>query len=136
MGFLKYGWMKMDNNILLMADYYKHTHHLMWPPSTEYVHSYIESRGNPNEDIVFFGLQGFLKQYLLRNYIVTPNDEMTAVPLLKAAFGQSYFNQDGWIKMMNEHKGKLPVHIRALPEGSIVPRGTPLITIENTDPKC
>lgn len=124
----------MDNNILLMADYYKHTHHLLWPPNTEYVHSYIESRGTPSHDVLFFGLQGFLKQYL---YPCVGADAFAAATILHAGFGgQNYFNDEGWNYIGKELKGNLPIHIRALPEGSIVPRGTPLMTIENTDPKC
>jgi nicotinamide phosphoribosyltransferase len=127
----------MDNNILLMADYYKHTHHLLWPEKTEYVHSYIESRGTPSQDVLFFGLQGLLKQYLLRPDIGNePFGLNKAQSLINSGFGKWYFNMEGWGHIYTEHKNKLPIHIRALPEGSIVPRGTPLITIENTDSKC
>ncbi len=116
-----------------MTDYYKHTHHLMWPEKTEYCHSYIESRGSSTHDVLFFGLQGFLKQYLCGTQWSGSKNLLSAIDLLHQGFGQDYFNHDGW-----EHvfKGGLPIHIRALPEGSIVPRGTPLMTIENTDPKC
>ena len=35
-----------------------------------------------------------------------------------------------------EHNGHLPVRIKAVPEGSVIPEKNVLITVENTDPKC
>lgn len=46
------------------------------------------------------------------------------------------FNLDRFPYIVNEHDGKLPVEIKAIAEGSVVPAHTPLLTIENTDPSC
>lgn len=35
---------------------------------------------------------------------------------------------------MQKHDGRLPIRIKAVPEGRIVPRGNVLFTVENTDP--
>lgn len=37
---------------------------------------------------------------------------------------------------MQAHDGRLPVRIRAVPEGTVVPTKNVLLTIENTDPQC
>lgn len=47
----------MRHNLVLMTDSYKFTHWRQYPPGTQKVYSYIESRGGMFEDLVFFGLQ-------------------------------------------------------------------------------
>ena len=51
-------------NIILATDSYKVSHYKQYPPGTEYVYSYFESRGGKFDEICFFGLQYFLKRYL------------------------------------------------------------------------
>ena len=51
----------MNTNLILNTDSYKTSHYLQYPPQTEYVSSYIESRGGDYPDTLFFGLQMFLK---------------------------------------------------------------------------
>lgn len=36
--------------------------------------------------------------------------------------------------LRQKHNGRLPIRIKAVPEGRIVPRGNVLFTVENTDP--
>jgi hypothetical protein len=36
------------------------------------------------------------------------------------------FNRAGWEHIVNRHGGRMPVEIQALPEGTVVPRGTPI----------
>lgn len=123
----------MRTNLLLNTDSYKASHWLQYPPGTEYVYSYIESRGGLHDATVFFGLQAFIKEYLT-GQAFTVEDIFEAKNFF-AAHGEP-FNQEGWQYIYTYHGGKLPVHIDALPEGMIVPVGTPLVTIVNTDPKC
>jgi nicotinamide phosphoribosyltransferase len=55
----------------------------------------------------------------------------------KAHFGtDSLFNEAGWQYIVDRHGGKLPVSIKAVPEGSVHGVLQPLMTIENTDPAC
>ena len=49
---------------LLRADSYKHSHFHQYPEGTTRVHSYIEARGGKYPEILFFGLQMFIKRYL------------------------------------------------------------------------
>lgn len=122
----------MTNNIILKTDSYKQSHYLQYPPGTEKVYSYIESRGGKFEKMVFFGPQAFIKQCLLTP--VTKADVDQAEKIVTAHGFK--FNRAGWNYIVNVHNGKLPVEIKALPEGSIVPISTPVLTIVNTDPKC
>lgn len=107
----------------------------MWkqyPPGTEYVYSYIESRGGQFDRTVFFGLQMFLKQYMTKPVTQSDIDEADE---FWTAHGEP-FNRQGWQYILKNHNGYLPVVIRAVPEGTVVPVGNVLLTIVNTDPKC
>jgi nicotinamide phosphoribosyltransferase len=123
----------MKSNIILNTDSYKASHWLQYPPGTEYVYSYIESRGGLHDATVFFGLQAFIKEYLV-GAAFTQEDIDEAEEFFKA-HGEP-FNREGWQYILDWHEGELPVRIEALPEGMVVPVGTPLVTIVNTDPKC
>ena len=46
------------------------------------------------------------------------------------------FNREGWEYILKAHGGRLPVSIKAVAEGTVVPAKNVLMTIENTDPKC
>ena len=50
------------DNLLLCTDSYKTSHWKQYPPGTEYVYSYFESRGGKFDEICFFGLQYFIKR--------------------------------------------------------------------------
>ena len=51
-------------NLILLADAYKYSHHKLYVPGTSQIYSYLESRGGKFEETVFYGLQYFLKEYL------------------------------------------------------------------------
>lgn len=119
------------NNIILNTDSYKSSHYLQYPKNSEYVSSYIEARGGKFPEHVFFGLQAFIKTYLLRP--ITQHDIDQADAIL-TAHGEP-FNRAGWQYILDVHQGKLPVEIVALPEGKVVPTGTALVQLVNTDPK-
>lgn len=126
----------MDKNILLMTDSYKLSHWKQYPPKTETVYSYFESRGGKFPATKFFGLQYFLKEHL-QGMVVTKEKIDEAEAFAKAHFGrEDCFNREGWEHILKEHGGKLPVSIKAVPEGTLVPNSNVLMTIENTDPEC
>src|SRR5688572_30868540 len=50
-----------------------------------------------------------------------------------AAHGEP-FNEAGWRYITGRHGGHLPIRIRAVPEGTVVPTHQALVTIESTDP--
>lgn len=120
------------DNILLDTDSYKTSHYLQYPPGTVGQFSYVESRGGQYDKTLFFGLQYILKKYLSKP--VTLQNVAEADEFYKA-HGVP-FNKEGWLHVLTDHGGKLPLKIRAIPEGSIVPTHNVLMTVENTCPKC
>ena len=124
--------MKLAKNIILNTDSYKVSMFKQYPVGTTGVYSYIESRGGRYDSTVFFGLQAFIKEYLLDP--ITQADIDIAEEIL-TAHGEP-FNRAGWQYILDKHMGYLPVVIRAVPEGSVVPVKNVLATIENTDPEC
>lgn len=132
----------MLGNIILLTDSYKVSHWRQYPPRVEKVFSYLEARvGCEYRDLMFFGLQYFLKRYLLGSKgdgrVVSEKKINQAEVLLQNHFGTgTLFNRSAWLHILNQHDGRLPVEIKAVPEGMIVPEGNVLMTIENTDPQC
>lgn len=120
-------------NPILNTDSYKFGHFLQYPPGTQAISSYIETRGQLEEaDVLFFGLQMFLKEYLGRP--VTRAHVMEAEEIVTAQ-GQP-FDRQGWMHIVERLGGYLPLRIEALPEGTLVRRGVPLVQVVNTDPQC
>jgi nicotinamide phosphoribosyltransferase len=124
--------MKLAKNLILNTDSYKVSMFKQYPAGTTGVYSYIESRGGRYDHTVFFGLQAFIKEYLLEP--ITQGDIDIADEIL-TAHGEP-FNRSGWQYILDNHAGYLPVVIRAVPEGTVVPVSNVLATIENTDPEC
>jgi len=119
------------NNLILNTDTYKHSHWNLYPPGTRHVSSYIESRGGSTPALLFIGLQAFIKQHLLRPITIDDIDEAEIVTRQH----QIPFNREGWLGIVNEHNGYLPVEIEAVPEGTVLPIKHVLVQIVNTDPK-
>jgi len=117
------------SNLILNTDSYKASHFLQYPPGTEEISSYVESRGGRFAHTLFFGLQAFIKQYLLNP--VTYDDVGEAEELL-TSHGLP-FNQPGWLKIVNEHGGHLPIEIGAVEEGEVVPTHNAVVQVRNTD---
>lgn len=122
----------MNRNIILNSDSYKYSQFNQYPAGTEYVYSYIESRGGAWAATEFIGVQAFIKEYLLEPVTMEDIDEAEAII---TAHGEPFY-REGWEYIVKELGGKLPVLIKAAPEGCIIPTKNVLVTIENTDPKC
>ncbi len=120
------------SNILLNADSYKASHYVQYPANTTVVSSYIESRGGMFEQTLFFGLQAFIKQTLLKPFTQADIDEAEAVLV---AHGLP-FNKTGWQYILDTYNGYLPIEIQAVPEGSLVNTHNVLVQVKNTDDNC
>lgn len=118
------------DNLILNTDTYKHSHWNLCPPGTEYLSSYIESRGGPFSAHLFVGLQAFVKKHLLRPLTIDDIDEAEIVTRQH----EIPFNRNGWLGIVNEHDGFLPVEIEAVPEGTVLPNKNVLVQVVNTDP--
>ena len=121
----------MKINRVVDTDSYKASHFLQYPPNTTLVHSYLESRGSERSwhKTVFFGLQ-----YILKNYFADPvtREEVEEANEIITAHGLP-FNLESWNRLLEKHGGRLPLRIRAVPEGTVVPLRNVLMTVENTD---
>ena len=135
-GSLEAGRVNFADNILLMTDSYKVTHWKQYPPGTEAVYSYFESRGGRFGSVVFFGLQYYLRRYLGGRVVSQEKIERAEAFFSRHFDDATLFNREGWEYILREHGGRLPVRIRAVPEGTPVPVLNVMMTIENTDPRC
>ena len=110
------------------------SHYLQYPPNITKLYSYFECRGGKFSYSVFFGLQYIIKRWL-EGPVITKEKITQAKNFCQQHFGQSIFNEKGWLYILNEHNGCLPIRIKAIPEGSVVETGNVLFTVENTDPQ-
>lgn len=117
-------------SIILNTDSYKPSMFLQYPPNHTGTYSYIESRGGRFDSTLFFGLQMFIKKYLTKPIT---QEEIDVGNEIWTAQGEP-FNVAGWNYILQKHGGYLPLVIKAVPEGTIVPTGNVLVTVENTDP--
>jgi nicotinamide phosphoribosyltransferase len=122
-------------NPILATDSYKVTHWPVYPEGTEYLYSYLESRGGKFSETVFFGLQ-----YYIMRYLMTPITQQM-IDKAEKRFIQHFgtnviFNRAGWEHILKKYNGYLPLRIKAPLEGSVIPTRNVLMTIENTDPAC
>lgn len=121
----------LDENFCLLTDSYKIGHWLMLPDDAEAVYSYFESRkGAKFPFTMLFSLQAILQKYFV-GIVVTKADVDAAQALCKEHFGMDIFNRKMWDYIVDECGGKLPLRIKAAPEGLPVPVGNVLVTVEN-----
>ena len=126
----------IENNICLLTDSYKITHHYFYPKGTKKIYSYLESRvGAEFNKTIFYGLQYIIKKYL-EGKAVTQEKIDEADNLMQTHLGEGIFNREGWQYILDEFDGMLPIEIKAVPEGTPVDVGNVLMTVENTDDKC
>ena len=119
-------------NLILNTDSYKPSHFLQLPEGTTKSTSYIESRGCDVDGwnkTTFYGLQMFLMEYMSSPITVEMIDEAEAI---LTAHGEP-FNRAGWEHILNNHGGKLPLRIQAVPEGTNVELSNVLVQVTNTD---
>ncbi len=132
----------MKMNPLMLIDFYKADHRRQYPEGTEMVYSNFtprKSRQADNGSLVFFGLQYFVKEYLIKQW----NDGFFNVPKEKvvADYKRRMDNALGKDSIPVEHiselhdLGYLPLIVKGLPEGTIVSEKIPVVTVYNTQPK-
>ena len=121
------------SNLLLQTDVYKFGHKDQYPPGTNKVYSYLESRGSREDGLdytVFFGLQYYLKRYLSRP--VTHEDVDEYVEVAGGILGPDNLNVKQFRALAD--LGYTPLLIKAVPEGTVMPLRNALMTITNTHP--
>ncbi|GAB2841096.1 nicotinate phosphoribosyltransferase [Ferruginibacter profundus] len=131
----------MKTNPFLLTDYYKVGHVFQYPDKTELVYSNLTPRNSRLKDVdemVFFGLQYFTKEYLVKyftdNFFAQPKEKVITdyKRRISTSLGAGLPTYEHLEKLHD--LGYLPIEIKALPEGSKVPMKVPCITIVNTMP--
>jgi nicotinamide phosphoribosyltransferase len=141
-------------NPLLLVDYYKTEHFRQFPEGMTLLYSNFTPRKSriPGIDkVVFFGLQHFCLEYLIKRFDRDFFGHVTAFFKLEQHEGQKlkrFRNKKDVIENYKKHipvdtthiealwdLGYLPIEIKAVPEGTLVPIGVPCFTIKNTHPE-
>lgn len=129
----------MEMNPLFRTDSYKIGHSFMYPENMDRMFDYVEARrGGKFNKAMFFGLQAFVKEYLLKPFTQADIDE--AVELYNMHFPPQYvgevFNREMFQYILDEYDGYFPVTIKAVPEGMVIPEDNVLVTFECKDEKA
>lgn len=138
--------MGMKINPLNAIDFYKADHRRQYPIGTEYVYANFTPRSSrlakmlPDFDdkVVFFGLQGFIKHFLIETwnegFFNQPKAQVVTAykRRMDSSLGEGAVPVDH-IEALHD-LGFLPLQIKALPEGSRVNIRVPVLTLVNTDP--
>jgi nicotinamide phosphoribosyltransferase len=120
-------------NLILDTDSYKFSHYKQYPFGPDFkttsMFSYLESRGGKYDFTLWFGLQYLLKEYLSQPITMEMVEEAKEITELHG----TPFNYDGWKYIVEKLGGRIPVRIRAVPEGTKVPIHNILMSVESTD---
>ena len=128
-------------NPALFLDGYKLDHRSQYPKGTNLVFSNMTARASRISDVkktVFFGLQYFLKKYLIEEwnhgFFTRPKDEILTEykRIVDNYLGPNAITFD---HIADLHTlGYLPLEVKALPEGSLVDLRVPTLVLYNTHP--
>lgn len=120
-------------NFILNVDSYKTGHGFMMKEGVVALESNIIAR-KPSKyatHVVMMGIQYYLQEYL---DIEITTDDIDEAQLETEQRGDD-FDRGFWEHIVEVHGGKIPLHIRAIPEGTLVPVGSPLVRSFSTDPR-
>lgn len=129
-------WRNPPDDIIGLTDSYKIGHWMQYMPGTTGIYSYFESRGGLFPAVTYFGGQYMDKRYLAGKVVTREAIDRRKLQIAQHLSNPHFFNEAGWEYILKKHKGRLPVIIRAVPEGATVPVHNVLWTIQETDPKC
>lgn len=134
----------MKKETILLTDGYKLDHRRQYPKGTEYVYSNWTPRSctyfpEANEGVVVFGIQYFIKEYLMNQFkegfFNLPKD--VAISRFKRRI-DTFLGKENQVGTKHIEElydlGYLPIRIKALPEGTLCPIRVPILTFINTHP--
>lgn len=132
----------MNYSPALLTDFYKISHREQYPPGTTVVYSTWTARESTVDGVdrvVVFGVQAFIKRYFVdyfrENFFDRPFDDIAHeyVRLITNTLGIPRPSTDHLRALWS--LGYLPLEVRALPEGTVVPLRVPSVTFVNTKPE-
>jgi nicotinamide phosphoribosyltransferase len=124
---------------VLLKDGYKVGHRFQYPLDTEFVYSNFTPRKSRTrfDYVMFFGLQYFVKEYLQEQF--RKNFFSISKDVVLRQYKRRITNYLGPINIDHIEAlwdlGYLPLKIKAVPEGTLVPVNVPVLTIINTKPE-
>lgn len=125
----------------LLCDFYKVSHRQMYPQGTETIYSTWTPRATRMkgiDQVVAFGYQAFfdkLNEIFEKDFFSRPKEEIMYeyARVIKGTLGTP--NPDtSHIEALHD-LGYLPLEVKALDEGTVVPLRVPVMTIQNTKPE-
>lgn len=131
--------MKIDP--IIATDFYKVHHKFQYHPLTQLINSNFTPRSNRLAPtvagkkitaVVNYGLQGFVKWFLIDSF----NENFFGQPIeqIKKKYARLTGVDTSHIEALHA-LGYLPIEIKALPEGELVPMKVPMFTVQNTIPE-
>ena len=127
---------------MLLCDFYKVSHREQYPDKTEIVYSTWTPRASRIkgvDKIVAFGFQAFIKNYLVEffneNFFKRPKADV--VKEYSRYIKNTLAVATPYTKHIEDlhDLGYLPLEVKAVDEGTLVPLRVPMLTIQNTDPR-
>ena len=138
----------MKLNPLTAIDFYKSDHRRQYPEGTSEVYSNFTARSDRlarvlrhrfDNKAVFFGLQYFVRSFLIdawhEEFFCKPKSEVISKYKRRMDYALGKDAVDVTHIEALHDLGYLPFRIKALPEGSRVPMGVPMLTVVNTKPE-
>lgn len=129
-------------NPLLLTDGYKTGHHLQYPKGTTLVYSNFTPRSNKYapkgcDKVVSFGQQMIMQQIheaFQTEFFSKPKDEVCGEMKRELSL---YLGTDYDVSHFEKlhDLGHLPIHVKGIEEGTLVPIRVPVLTIYNTIPE-
>lgn len=121
----------------LKTDQYKaNSHWAMLPKDVLSVDSYCEPRvGAKYNEIVFHGLQANILKNLTGKVITKEGIKYSKYIMEQSNYHENNFNEDAWYDILREYGGRLPIKIKAIPEGTITGPGSAWFTVQGLDDK-
>lgn len=120
----------MAKSIIHYGDSYKYAHSSQYREMVS-MWDYMSSRGGAYPATLFTGAQGLIAKYLTKRIKRKEVNKLAK----RAKLHGTPFDYDGWMHIVEKHDGYMPVRIKAIPEGTLVPTNIVLMTIESTDHK-
>lgn len=115
-------------NRVMLGDSYKYSHPHFYPKGTENMYDYAEARSIKIYDkTLFIGLKPLLKMF---TEPITKREVDEAE--VYAMYHGIEFYRAGWDVILNDYNGLFPIIVKSVKEGSVIPNGLPLYTIELT----
>lgn len=112
------------NNIILLTDSYNTSHHIL-KENTDWETSLLYNRNKP---MILYGFNE-----IVTSLLNTKIEENNVVEAEEHARGMEMpFPSDMWYKISNDLKGRIPLCVKSVKDGTYCPKGTPFAKVYNT----